>query len=361
MFEQLSKILVSDILVKLFKSYPQLKPISSAIADEVVNKVIIGNTNPLSVQYSIEDIQKSLSSPEPSLSQLGLQNVLSRSFLNRIDGTPLDDFILGTLGDDLIFAQEGDDIVIGLAGNDIVFAEDGDDIIFGGPISPGVPDNDLLFGGNGDDTFYGGEGDDVMLGGPGKDTVDYRFLNQGITLEAIGLIDKGNAGVDQIFEVETIIGNALQINSIDASTGNGNALIEVDLSSEILSVVGTPVGNFLFKIKNFSNVTGSNNQDTIIGNKANNKLLAEGGNDFIGGSAGDDIIDGGFGFDTIDYQNLGQAITLEAAGKVDKGFLGKDLLNNVERIVADGTKTNEIDGSTGTGTASLKVDLANND
>ena len=234
MLEQLSEVLAGDLVVELLKSEPQLNSIQPAIADEVVNPVIIDTPQISPIEFNIDTVQKSLSSPEPLLSQSGLKSALSRSFFNRIDGTPLDDFLLGTPGEDLIFAKEGDDIIIALAGNDIVFGEDGDDIIFGGPTSPGVPDDDIVFGGNGNDTFYGGEGDDLIVGGAGQDTVDYRFLNQGITLEAVGLIDKGSAGVDQIFEVETIIGNASQINSIDASTGNGNASIEADLSSDIL-------------------------------------------------------------------------------------------------------------------------------
>ncbi|MDJ0729551.1 MAG: calcium-binding protein [Crocosphaera sp.] len=358
MFDQLIETPVSNIFGEQLETYPELTLIQPVVADEVVNEVVIGDPNLPPIQYTVNDIEKSLLTEEPILSQLGLNSFLTLSFFNRIDGTPFNDFLIGTLGGDIIFAKQGDDVIIALAGNDIVFGEDGDDIIFGGPNSAGIPDNDIIFGGNGNDTVYAGEGNDFIIGGSGKDTVDYSLVNQGITLEAAGIINKGSAGTDQIFEIEKIIGNASQTNTIDGSTGTGTASFNVDLAKDSLTVVGTPIGNLEFIVENFIDVIGTNNQDTIIGSQANNQLMAEGGNDFIEASAGDDIIDGGLSFDTVDYQNLGQAITLEAGGKVNKGSLGTDQLNEVERIIGDGTKANKIDGSTGTGTASFKVDLA---
>ncbi|MGK7956854.1 MAG: calcium-binding protein [Crocosphaera sp.] len=358
MLDQRLETPVSKILTEQLVSSPELTAIQTVIADEMVNEVVVGDPDLSPIQYTLDDLEKSLLTPQPILSQLGLQSFLSINFFNIIHGTKFNDFLQGTLGGDLIFAKEGNDVIIALAGNDIVFGDDGDDIIFGGQSFPGMPDNDILFGGNGNDTFYGGDGDDMIIGGPGKDTVDYTLVNQGITLEAIGVINKGSVGSDQIFEIETIIGNASQTNTIDGSTGKGTASLTVDLGNDSLTVVGTPIGNLKFTVENFVNVVGTKNKDTIIGSNANNKLMAEAGNDFIGGSIGKDFIDGGLGFDTIDYQKLGQAITLQAGGKVDKGSLGTDQLNEVERIIGDGTKVNKIDGSTGTGTASFKVDLS---
>lgn len=358
MLDQRLETPVSKILTEQLVSSPELTAIQTVIADEMVNEVVVGDPDLSPIQYTLDDLEKSLLTPEPILSQLGLQSFLSINLFNTIHGTKFNDFLQGTLGGDIIFAKEGNDVIIALAGNDIVFGEDGDDIIFGGQSFRGIPDNDILFGGNGNDTFYGGDGDDMIIGGPGKDTVDYTLVNQGITLEAIGVINKGSVGSDQIFEIETIIGNASQTNTIDGSTGKGTASLTVDLSNDSLTVVGTPIGNLKFTVENFVDVIGTKNKDTIIGSDANNKLMAEAGNDFIGGSIGKDFIDGGLGFDTIDYQKLGQAITLQAGGKVDKGSLGTDQLNGVERIIGNGTKVNKIDGSTGTGTASFKVDLS---
>ena len=71
-----------------------------------------------------------------------------------IEGTPADDYIVGSNGDDVITALGGDDFVIGLQGVNTL---------------NGGPGNDELFGGNSKDTINGGRGNDIILGGGGAD------------------------------------------------------------------------------------------------------------------------------------------------------------------------------------------------
>ena len=56
--------------------------------------------------------------------------------------------------------------------------------------------NDRLFGRGGNDVLQGGKGNDFLDGGSGFDTADYSHLSQGITLKAVGVIDKSRAGID---------------------------------------------------------------------------------------------------------------------------------------------------------------------
>ena len=56
------------------------------------------------------------------------------------------------------------------------------------------------------------------------------------------------------------------------------------------------------------------------------------GNDIFTGGKGDHVFNGQGGKDTIDYSSLGEAITLERAGIVNKGSSGKDQLINIETI-----------------------------
>lgn len=67
------------------------------------------------------------------------------------------DVILGTSGDDRIFAGRGDDVICGLGGNDRIF---------------GGPGNDTVYGGPGNDRIVGGPGSDTVRGGPGRDRIE---------------------------------------------------------------------------------------------------------------------------------------------------------------------------------------------
>ncbi|MBD1832728.1 hypothetical protein H6F61_08450 [Cyanobacteria bacterium FACHB-472] len=105
--------------------------------------------------------------------------------MSRIHGTPKDDYIEATEGDDVIFGYAGDDTLVGKEGNDIIhgglgndliqggegedtlFGEDGDDCLLGGE------KRDRLFGGDGDDTLIGGKNSDRLFGGRGNDIYVY--------------------------------------------------------------------------------------------------------------------------------------------------------------------------------------------
>ncbi len=100
---------------------------------------------------------------------------------------------------------------------------------------------------------------------------------------------------------------------------------------------------------NSINTTGGN--DNITGDSLDN---------FIIGSSGTDTINGGAGTDTMSYLSLRSGITIKAQGIVDKGTAGTDTLQNIEHIIAPLGQINTIDASTGSGTASINVDLSQN-
>jgi Ca2+-binding RTX toxin-like protein len=77
--------------------------------------------------------------------------------------------IVGTPGNDILRATPGDDVIVGLAGNDVIDGRGGDDRICGGN------GNDVIQAGAGSDRVDGGAGNDVitMLDGVrGNDTVN---------------------------------------------------------------------------------------------------------------------------------------------------------------------------------------------
>lgn len=279
-----------------------------------------------------------------------------------INGTDRADFLPGTAQADLILGGRRRDVLLGNAGNDTLQGGRGKDTLDGGN------GNDDLFGQGGNDVLIGSAGNDFLDGGRKSDTADYSDLGQAITLEAVGVINKGSLGNDQILNIETIIGAEGEANSIDGSTGTSSSTsFDINLENERLRVNGIPgLGNIDFTIKNFVNATGTSQNDNITGSSGNNVLQGGAGADVFRGTAGDDTIAGNRGSgiddgsnDTINYNGLGTAITLLPTGVVEKGTLGTDELIRVETIEGEAGLDNVIDASSASG-ASIDVDLAAN-
>ena len=74
--------------------------------------------------------------------------------------------IVGTPGNDVINGTSGNDVIVGLGGNDIINGGNGDDVICGNA------GNDTLNGGNGNDTLLGSFGNDTLNGNNGDDSLD---------------------------------------------------------------------------------------------------------------------------------------------------------------------------------------------
>src|SRR6476661_5937970 len=100
--------------------------------------------------------------------------------------------------------------------------------------------------------------------------------------------------------------------------------------------------------------------NSISTTAGNDNITGDSLDNFILGSSGTDTITGGAGTDTISYLSLTSSISLEAKGIVDKGAAGTDSLQNIEQIIAPLGQINTIDASTGSGTASINVDLSQN-
>lgn len=86
--------------------------------------------------------------------------------------------VIGTEGDDELYATSFPDKICGLGGNDTIYGLDG------------LTGNDLILGGPGDDTIFGNRGDDVILGQSGNDTIFGGHGSDRI---------RGGAGDDELF------------------------------------------------------------------------------------------------------------------------------------------------------------------
>jgi Ca2+-binding RTX toxin-like protein len=148
----------------------------------------------------------------------------------------------------------------------------------------------------------GSGGFDTIIGGAGSDTVDYSYLGQTVTLNALGSVTKaGGLGTDHLNGIETVNGSVLAGDTIDASTATGSASIAANLATGSLTVFNAPTnGSTLsFTVNNFENVTGTLNNDSITGNTANNILNGGAGNDTLNGGDGNDTLIGGSGNDFL--------------------------------------------------------------
>jgi Ca2+-binding RTX toxin-like protein len=93
---------------------------------------------------------------------------------NFLNGTLFDDLIQGFGGTDVLFARDGQDTLDGGSGSDFLFGGNGDDSLNGGldnDIIYGERDNDTLNGDAGNDLLFGGSGADYLIGDAGKDTL----------------------------------------------------------------------------------------------------------------------------------------------------------------------------------------------
>jgi hypothetical protein len=92
-------------------------------------------------------------------------------------GTPGDDDLFGTGGDDSILGGAGNDVINGAGGDDELDGGTGDDELRGAGGDDrviGGPGTDELHGGHGSDRLEGGEGADELKGGLGADVLDAR-------------------------------------------------------------------------------------------------------------------------------------------------------------------------------------------
>lgn len=91
-----------------------------------------------------------------------------------LDGTHLDDVIVGTNDDDRIDGREGNDTICGLDGEDDIDGDRGNDVIFGGNHDDnleGDEGEDRIFGGSGNDDIEGNNGNDYLCGEDGNDEI----------------------------------------------------------------------------------------------------------------------------------------------------------------------------------------------
>ena len=172
----------------------------------------------------------------------------------------------GTSGNDTIDGSVLDDVIVGFAGDDSLTGRAGEDLIIGGE------GNDSMTGGAGADTFMFGAGhgnDTITDFEDGTDVIDLSALDGITQFDDLTIADDGNGNV--------VI-----------TTSTGDTITLTGVSSEDLDA-----DDFVFS------TTGDDTDNTIEGGDGADNLEGLGGNDSLSGGAGEDWLDGGAGNDVL--------------------------------------------------------------
>ncbi|MDF5711331.1 MAG: calcium-binding protein [Nostoc sp. S4] len=221
-----------------------------------------------------------------------------------ISGTPFDDNIVGSNGNDTFSTgNRGKDTIDGGKGDDLLTVESFYGISGGitttfnattnkGEITAGnnsvsyknierlnitgTDYNDNIVGSNGNDTlFTGSGGNDTIDGGTGNDllSVDFRNATTGITTTFNATTNKGEITADtRLVSYQNIEG---------------------------LNISGTDYND---------NIVGNNGNDTLDGNSGNDTLKGGNGNDVLIGGSGNDSLYGGAGTDTFVFNYFTEGV-----------------------------------------------------
>ncbi|MCE4536433.1 PA14 domain-containing protein [Pelomonas sp. P7] len=211
--------------------------------------------------------------------------------------------------------SELDDVLVGDAGANVLI---------------GNPGNDQLVGGAGDDTLEGGAGADAIDGGAGSDTATYVHSSEGVRVWLDGTPGSGGEALgDVLANVENLVGSRFSdrlvgdagANVLDGGRGNdvlvggggadtlqggdgsdtadytdSGAAVTIDLGKGTASG-GDAEGD---KLQSIENLAGTAFTDVLTGDASANKLYGNAGNDTLAGAAGNDMLDGGGGDDLLD-------------------------------------------------------------
>jgi Ca2+-binding RTX toxin-like protein len=141
----------------------------------------------------------------------------------------------GSLYNDTLEGSAVNNYLYGSDGNDSIIGLDGNDLL------SGDNGNDTILGGQGLDSLSGGLGDDVLDGGADQDRIDYLSATSAVNVSLLTGLSSGGGGNDTLISIE--------------------------------------------------HISGSNYNDTLIGDAGINIINGFGGSDTITGGAGQDFFD----------------------------------------------------------------------
>ncbi|MEL6999496.1 MAG: calcium-binding protein [Pseudomonadota bacterium] len=256
-----------------------------------------------------------------------------------VEGTSLNEDIIGGVNADTLDGNGGDDDLAGGAGDDVLVGGHGFDTLDGGDGA------DSLDGGIGTDFLYGGDGDDTLTAGQGRDVLDGGAGND-VFIDGLGL-DRmtGGAGADtfrmsadskhdiivdfedgaDIIDVsEWSVFSFVELTISDHRPGRvvisfGDETIVVADTNRTLEAADFSADDFVFTDPNapLPVVTGTSGDDRLIGTIAAEEIHDGAGRDTMFGRGGGDqfVLAADGEVDSIkDYQDNSDKIDVSAWG-----------------------------------------------
>ncbi|MGI9357550.1 MAG: calcium-binding protein, partial [Rhizobiaceae bacterium] len=194
------------------------------------------------------------------------------SSVENLTGSNENDSLTGTTGDNVINGLNGNDIIEGGLNFDTLSGGNGNDTIYAMTAANirGSGVADIMNGGDGDDTLKGSGGSDTLNGGANNDLM--KGAGGANTFD-------GGSGIDTV--------------SYNLAGGTGGVTVFLDGT---VGSGGDATGDTL---SNVENLTGTSDNDVLVGDGGANTLSALNGDNEMGGGAGNDTLIGGTGTDVL--------------------------------------------------------------
>ena len=208
-----------------------------------------------------------------------------------ITGTDNNDTLTGGNFGDTLTGNDGNDVINGGAGNDTLKGNSGNDTLIGGK------GNDRLEGSYGDDTYIWNLGDgfdtiyDYNGGNTDNDTIKF---GEGISFEDLSFERDGNSLIIYVNNDKT---QGIKIQDYYSSYSQVEKLKFADESVVETSTVAVTIDRS--DALAAQNITGTDNNDILIGGNFGDTLTGNDGDDVIDGGAGNDTLKGNSGNDTL--------------------------------------------------------------
>ncbi len=279
---------------------------------------------------------------------------------DQLDGGSGNDVLRGGTGNDLYVVYEAGDQVIEAAGEgrdrirtaatSYTLGANIEELVYTGTIGATMTGNaldnfivgsggeDRLGGGDGADVLRGGAGGDILDGGAGSDTAEYAGSLGGVLVNLRAqTATGGDAMGDRLVSIENAQGSAFAdvlLGSAGANVltgGEGDDALSGDDGNDMLR--GGIGADRLDGGKNEDSLYGDDGDDTLYGGQQTDRLYGGAGNDLLVGDtewtsslAARDNLDGGDGDDIL--VGDGMSMTANGVGGADTliGGLGNDVL-----------------------------------
>jgi len=291
---------------------------------------------------------------------------------DQLDGGGGNDMLRGGTGNDLYVVYEAGDQVIEAAGEgrdrirtaatSYTLGANIEELVYTGTIGATMTGNaldnfvvgsggeDRLTGGDGADVLRGGAGGDTLDGGTGSDTVEYAGSLGGVLVNLRAqTATGGDAMGDRLVSIENAQGSAFAdvlLGSVGANVltgGEGDDALSGDDGNDTLR--GGIGADRLDGGKNEDMLSGEDGDDTLYGGSQTDRLYGGAGNDLLVGDAewvsslaARDTLDGGDGDDIL--VGDGMSMTASGVGGADTliGGLGNDILYGDAVTMAAGAR-----------------------